>query len=509
MKRKIIVSFICLLLILTSIYSVTGNKIIDKCENSTCGMADKIIYDDIENLQFKDNKGILINKGEPFYGYCAWDPSSVLDEGPVVFDSETPGIITQLAPTSSIDFISGATWTDDDEWYGCEYGANGNSNIWIINSTTGEMILVGSYDLSGTGLSFNGLAYDNISKTMFACSNEALYTVDMATGASTLVGTFNISVVTYMIGIAFDEKGNLFGNEIITDSLYKINTTTGEAMLIGPLGININGAQDMAYDIDNKILYLSAYTISPYFEGALFTCNTTTGFVHRIGQFQGSAQITGFAIPYKTGGGQPPEDEIPPITSHATDPPEPNGENNWYVTSIKVIISPTDDDSGVAWTNYSLNNGKSWETHYGPDPFEFIVGEGENILLYNSVDNAGNEESLKGPFNLNVDTVKPDKRWSSYYAIAGPVVLAIICIGGVRDGLSGVDRVEFYLNDTFHHKMDVSVWPVGIWCPIFWFHTNPGPEDVCSGIVYDKAGNWETIKPQSVPNFINTIKNRK
>ena len=505
MKRKIIGLFICILLIVTSAYSATGNKIVDKNERSPCGLDNA--EENHENEVLLHKNIILKNdKGEPFYAYNAFDPTGILDEGPVYFYPDNPGNITQIAPTTSTDFISGSTWTKDNEWYGCEWGMLGNRNIWTINSTTGKMTLVGSY---GANLSFNGLAYDNTSGTLYGCNDTALYTVDMETGNSSLVGAFGLIGLHNMTGIAFDDKGNLYGDEIQNDSLYKINTSTGIATLIGPLGINLQYAQDMAYDIDNGILYLSAYTIAPVQEGALYTCNITNGHATKVDSFQGGAQITGFAIPYESGGGPPPQDETPPKTNHTSNPSEPNGDYGWFVSAVKVTISATDDDSGVAWTNYSLNDGISWVTHYGPDPFYFVVGEGEHKMLYYSVDNVGNVETLKGPFDLKIDTVRPDKRWYMLYVLRGPEVVAIISYGAVRDGLSGVDRVEFYLNDTFHHKMDLSVWPVGRWCPIFWLHTNPSPGDKCGGIVYDKAGNWKEIKPQTVPNNINDVSYRQ
>ena len=507
MKRKTFVIFICILLVVTSISSVTGSKFAGKGENSSCGLANIIKNYENEDFQSQSNIISLNNEDEQFYAYNVYDPGGILVEGPVYFTPEDPGIITQLAPTTSTDFISGGTWTDNGEWYGCEYGAYGNPNIWIIDITTGDMSLVGSYDPEGTGLSFNSLAFDNTSGIMYGCSSDALYTVNMTTGASTLIGSFDLSVVSYMIGIAFDENGNLYGDELTTDSLYKIDPSTGKATLIGPLGIDINFAQDMAYDIDNKILYLSAYTNLPLAEGALYTCNTNTGFATKVGRFQGNAQITALAIPFKAGG-PPPIDEIPPVTTHEINPSEPNGENGWYVSSIKVTINPIDNESGVAWTNYSLNDGKSWITHSGPQPFEFSIGEGEHQLLYYSVDNAGNVETLRGPYNLNIDTVPPDKRWFCWYILKGPDIVAIICIGAVRDILSGVDRVEFLLNDEYHHEMDVSVWPVGAWCPIIWFLEDYSPGDFTTGIVYDKAGNSEELRPQNVPKSISPISYR-
>ena len=47
-----------------------------------------------------------------------------------------------------------------------------------------------------------------------------------------------------------------------------------------------------------KFLYLSAFTIEPVKEGALYTCNKVTGVANKVGTFQGAAEITGLAIPY-------------------------------------------------------------------------------------------------------------------------------------------------------------------------------------------------------------------
>jgi len=238
--------------------------------------------------------------GTPFYGYVAWDPLGILPIGPCSFMPTTPGIIISLAPTSSADFLSGGTWAGG-VWYGCEWTGGGGSNsyIWTINPLNGVMTLVGSYDPPGTGLSFNGLAYDPTTNKLYGCSSTDLYTVDMTTGASTHVGAFNIAN-SIMIGIAFDTSGNLFGTELNTDSLYSINTLGGSATLVGPLNIDILYAQDISFDLDTGILYLAAYTVAPVQEGALYTCNPTTGATAKVGTFQNTAEITCFAIPYNS-----------------------------------------------------------------------------------------------------------------------------------------------------------------------------------------------------------------
>lgn len=192
--------------------------------------------------------------------------------------------------------------------------------------------------IGGGGNGLHGLAYDPTTNVMYGASSSNLFTVDMNTGAQTLVGSFRITE-GLMIAIAFDGEGNLYGNELdgTNDKLYSIDPSTAEATLIGPLGININWAQDMAYDIDNGILYLSAYLV--YEGGYLCTCNVTTGACTRVGRFQGGSEITGFAIPYIPGLA-PEKPERPDGPSggvvgveytFSTTTTDPEGEQVWYM----------------------------------------------------------------------------------------------------------------------------------------------------------------------------------
>ena len=491
MRKEIICFFICIILIAVTIPSVVSTTISDKKYTPS-------VSDQINKITKQHGRGLK------FYAYNAYDPSGQLVEGPVYFDPSDPGTITQIAPTSSNDFISGGTW-GDGTWYGCEYGFNGNTNIWIINNETGDMKILGSY--YPEAFSLNGLAYDITTGILFGCSDSNLYIINRATGATKLIGSFGIPYPCYMVGLSFDDQGNLYGDELSTDSLYIIDPFTGRAKVIGPLGINIHYAQDMEYDNNTKTMYLAAYTIAPETEGALYTCNTTTVAATKVGTFQGKARITGLAIPPESGGGPPPEDTIPPVTTHKFDPIVPDGENGWYITKVTLTITPTDDISGVAWTNYSLNKGVSWKTHIGSLPFDIILSDGEHQILYYSGDNAGNVEAKKGPFVSRVDTTIPEQRFFSILTVAGPLIFTITNIGFVKDGCSGLDRVEFLLNDNFHHKVDLSRWPVGIACVVIWVYNFPSVGDKCSGIVYDKAGNWQKmIQTTQIPHFLTPVK---
>ena len=276
--------------------------------------------------------------GDTFYAYNAYDPSGVLSEGPVSFLSDNPGTITLLKKTTSPNFIAGATWAVDT-WYGCQFN---NGWLWTIDEVTGTMTLIG-----GGGVGLNGLAYDPTTGIMYGASGDFLYTINMNTGGQTLVGPFNI--IGLMVGLAFDGEGILYG-ENLNDNLYSINTVTGVAALIGPFGIDINYAQDMAYDITWNVLYLSAYTIAPITEGALYTCNVDTGEATKVGTFQGSAEITGFAILYII--------TLPPNTPEQPDGPDEGRIGVEYAFSTST--TDPDGDQVYYWWDWGDGASSGW-----------------------------------------------------------------------------------------------------------------------------------------------------
>ena len=269
--------------------------------------------------------GITVAEGNFVFAYNAYDPSGVLAEGPVTFDIVNPGGMSLLAPTSSAEFIAGATWANGT-WYGCMYGGG----LYTIDTQTGAMVLVGpSADLSG-------LAFDGT--TMYGASVTDLYTVNMATGASTLIGPMG-NAQGLMIGIACDAAGNLYGYDIGDDNFYSINKTTGAATIVGPLGYNFNYAQDMAYDKVNNVCYIAGYTTT----GALFSVNVATGAATQLGLFPGGAEITGFAIPDE---GTTPPVGTPPINFTAN-----------YTAGTGVATTWEMPESGQ-WVRW--DNGENW-----------------------------------------------------------------------------------------------------------------------------------------------------
>lgn len=78
------------------------------------------------------------------------------------------------------------------------------------------------------------------------------------------------------------------------------------------------------------------------------------------------------------------------------------GKNDWYISNVTVSFVVNETTSGVNKTMYKLDDG-NW-TEY-TSPFN-ISQEGEHLLLFYSIDNAGNKEDTKNA-TIKIDKTKP------------------------------------------------------------------------------------------------------
>lgn len=94
-------------------------------------------------------------------------------------------------------------------------------------------------------------------------------------------------------------------------------------------------------------------------------------------------------------------DTTPPVTTATLDPASPDGPAGWYISPVEVTLSATDDDSGVNYTQYRIDNG-SWITYSGPFT---VSSNGQHQVDFYSVDNAGNVESTQHVnFKINISS---------------------------------------------------------------------------------------------------------
>jgi hypothetical protein len=365
------------------------------------------IVSSMKTVENKNNIEEKLSNGKIAYGSCAFSPYNI-----VKFPLNDPGNVEIIAPGDNTYFLAGGTWSCDGEWYGCEYNSGG---LWKIDPDSGSMENIG-----GGGTSCNGLSWDPVYNRLYGIGSSGLYEYDPDTGEQEYIGS--ISGPSFISGIAFDGNGTLYAWD---DNLWIIEALEGT--LVGPLGI---WAMDGHFDYETDILYLSTFIST----GQLYECDIETGNCTLIGNFEGCAEISCLAIPYNSS-------NIPPVTTISFDPPEPDGENGWYVSNVTAILNATDTD-GVDATYYRINSG-DWNLYSSP----FIISEeGDDVLIeYYSIDNLGNVEEIKSAY-LDIDKTQPNMTVEVEVKKGcwGKWIITITI--KYTDHTSGIDRLEIFLN---------------------------------------------------------------
>jgi hypothetical protein len=169
-------------------------------------------------------------------------------------------------------------------------------------------------------------------------------------------------------------------------------------------------------------------------------------------------------------------DGTAPVSTAELDPPTPSG--GWYTGDVTVTLDADDGSepwqSGVADIFYKIDGGT---TMTYSDPF-VISASGEHTVTYWAEDNAGNVES-QNTVDVDIDTTPPtiDLTWE-----AGSATNEIIFTATCSDTLSGMDMVEFYINDVLQTTVTTS--------PYTWTMVHgPGTKYTVKAIAYDMAGN--------------------
>ncbi|WP_158560753.1 DUF7594 domain-containing protein [Paenibacillus contaminans] len=96
-------------------------------------------------------------------------------------------------------------------------------------------------------------------------------------------------------------------------------------------------------------------------------------------------------------------DMTPPVTTASVSPAQPDGLRNKYVQPVTVTLSASDAWSGVAATEFSLDNGSTWQPYANPI---IVAQDGEHRLLYRSTDQAGHVE-LEKTIAFHIDMTVP------------------------------------------------------------------------------------------------------
>ncbi|GGI08100.1 hypothetical protein GCM10011354_27410 [Egicoccus halophilus] len=132
-------------------------------------------------------------------------------------------------------------------------------------------------------------------------------------------------------------------------------------------------------------------------------------------------------------------DVTPPVTTVATAPGEPDGDDGWFTSPVTVTLEAQDEQSPVASTEYRLGDG-DWTAYDEPI---VLASDGVHELAYRSTDAAGNEEAIR-TMTVRIDTTAP----TSTVALEGPVdrgvyTGTVTVTLSATDATSGIDRIEY------------------------------------------------------------------
>jgi hypothetical protein len=204
--------------------------------------------------------------------------------GFVKIDLATGAITTIQQLFDSNTFMAGADFVKG-RYLSVQFGTN---KLFYVNGNgTIEEIITLEGVSNVTGLSYDAVT-DKIYISDFTGGGTVLRAISTTDFSVTLVGAITSEII---IGLASDASGIMYGISLDADNLYRIDTTTGAGTVVGPLNIDINYAQGIAFDRTNNILYGTLYSGG----GGLYTINTTTGAATPVAPF--NAELDGFAIP--------------------------------------------------------------------------------------------------------------------------------------------------------------------------------------------------------------------
>lgn len=207
------------------------------------------------------------------------------------FSSATPGTVTVIGPSAQAGILfSGLDFAGNGNLYA--YGLNTTtsvpSGLMQVNTTTGAATLIGGGGLV-QGDNINDMSWNPVTGQMMAVASNAagtindLYTLNLASGAATLVGAITgMPAGALNVGLASNAAGVNYVHDIGSDQMFSLAGLAATAL--GPEGILTNFSQGMTIDWSGSgVWYHAAVVNSPSVSISLYTVNPATGVAALVG----------------------------------------------------------------------------------------------------------------------------------------------------------------------------------------------------------------------------------
>ena len=222
-------------------------------------------------------------RGTIGYGFQAIGTAEVM-----WLDTDFPDEYTTIFQPSWASYAG--AYGNDNETH-MYFDDNTTFNLIYVDMATGDVTTIGP---TGLGDFMNDMSCDKTTGTMYGLYNNTIYTVDLSTGACTVVGPIG-NTGGLMIGIAVDGNGDMWGHDLGFDEIWHIDKSTGAGTSVGPTGFDANYAQGMAWDPVTDVVYLAAFNGSNFYY-ELRTVDRVTGATGLLGGIY-SKEVTVLGFP--------------------------------------------------------------------------------------------------------------------------------------------------------------------------------------------------------------------
>lgn len=195
-----------------------------------------------------------------------------------------------IAPLNRL--FSAGTFANNDSSH--EYAIETSTGtLYTIDTTNGTTTAIGGTGgLSGAQVSMRWDPTDGSTlavKPLSGCADSALYSIDLATGAATLIGPLTGTCVQSM---AIDSTGTIYLLDRTTSTLERIDDNTGTIETIGPLGFDVDDTSSMDFDRSSDSLYMFS---APNGVNNLYSVDTVLGQATLIGPLGVDVPVTAVA----------------------------------------------------------------------------------------------------------------------------------------------------------------------------------------------------------------------